>query len=740
MKGIWGKNLSEEMNLTLAFVLDLGEQKKGRMNVAGASCFRVYADGKLIGFGPQRAAHGYARTAEYPFSARFIVVEAESCYVQTFCWVKQKPFFACELTCEDGVCYEASDFVCFRLDDRVQKVQRYSFQRGFAEIYHMREDRTSLYRGESRFERVETEETGVPPLLDSWVGNAKLLRHAPVQRVEDGRVEIDENARVWRDRAHITVGELLEGYRIEEWEESATDEASKFVYVAGEREETGGLAYATYDFGRAITGFTELEIRAKSAGVVYVVFDELLWEEAGKGKNYVGFERNTCSSVHKWTIEKGGIFRLSAFEPYTVRYACVVYTEGMEVRIFQRDYENPNAGKFRFRSSDEEINSIMEAARATLAQNAVDLLTDCPSRERAGWLSDSWFSSVAEGLFTGDSAAERTLLENYILADKSGLPEGMIPMCYPADNYDGCYIPNWAMWYILEVAKYAEKYGTDDLVMRSKENILGIFSYFQNKENEWGLLENLESWVFVEWSAANDASHIAGINIPSNMCYAACLERAGKLYGDGEMVKRAADIRSKIKKLAFDGKFFVDNLVRDETGTPVRTNHLTEVCQYYAFWFDCATKEEYPELFEELMERLGTERAEGYMPEMEKPNVMYGIYMRLDLLMRMGERKKVLGECRRIFGKMARRTGTLWEHNAIYASCDHGFASYAARWLIWALTGYDCLSAAPAAKEGIGIDCDMSVPLRKGRLKIKVENNRVRVYRTLARARTVRKD
>ena len=119
---------------------------------------------------------------------------------------------------------------------------------------------------------------------------------------------------------------------------------------------------------------------------------------------------------------------------------------------------------------------------------------------------------------------------------------------------------------------------------------------------------------------------------------------------------------------------------------------------------------------------------------------MYGIYMRLDLLMRMGERKKVLGECRRIFGKMARRTGTLWEHNAIYASCDHGFASYAARWLIWALTGYDCLSAAPAAKEGIGIDCDMSVPLRKGRLKIKVENNRVRVYRTLARARTVKKD
>ncbi len=29
----------------------------------------------------------------------------------------------------------------------------------------------------------------------------------------------------------------------------------------------------------------------------------------------------------------------------------------------------------------------MEAARHTFAHNAVDLLTDCPSRERAGWLS-----------------------------------------------------------------------------------------------------------------------------------------------------------------------------------------------------------------------------------------------------------------------------------------------------------------------------------------------------------------
>lgn len=732
MKAVWGKGLSEEMNVTLAFALDLKEKKKGVLKLAGASCYKLYVDGRMAGFGPQRAAHGYARVSEYPFSGRHIVVEAESCYVPTFCWVKQKPFFACEGRTEDGNVFSSADFSCYRLNDRVQKVQRYSFQRGFAEVYRMEKDRSDLYFGEPSFAPVETEEAVLPSLLGSFVENAKLRLHFPVKIIERGRVEIDEALPVWRDRAHTMAGKELEGFTIGEWEESATDEASKFVYIP--EGKGGGLSYTTYDFGRAITGFTELEIRAEKAGSVYVLFDELLWKERGRGENFVGFDRNTTSNVHKWTLEKGGVFRVSAFEPYTVRYACVVCTEGTEAKISVRDYENPHADRFRFQSSDERIDKIMEAARETFAQNAADLLTDCPSRERAGWLSDSWFSSVAERLFTGENAAEKAFLENYILAEKSGLPEGMVPMCYPADDYDGAFIPNWAMWYIFEIAKYAKLYGRDEITEKSRKNVFGILDYFKTQENELGLLEDLESWVFVEWSAANNRSHTRGVNVPTNIEYAACLEAAGRLYGEESFVGKAAEIRSKLKELAFDGKFFVDNLVRDEEGRLKQTGLLTEVCQYYAFWFDCITPEEYPDLFEELIERLGTNRAEGYLPEIEKPNAMYGTYMRIDLLMRMGKRERVLEECFRCFGKMAERTGTLWENNDISASCDHGFASYAARWLVYALTGYDVLEGSTAAKEGIGVDCDVTIPSEGGRskLRIRVEGNRVRVYRPLA--------
>lgn len=738
MNAIWGKGLSEEMNVTLGFLLDMGERKQGLIKIAASTCYKVYADGKILAFGPQRAAHGFARVAEIPFTGKVIVVEVESSNVESYCWIKQEPFFACEVACNDGKEYHAEDFACRRLTDRVQKVQRYSFQRAFAEVYRLKTDRTRFYRGEACFEPLETEEVKIPQLLVSHVQNARLALHFPVKEIESGRVETDENAPVWRDRAHTVIGSILQGFKIEEWEESATDEVSKFVYLPNESEKSG-LKYTTWDFGRAITGFTELKIRAKRPGVVYVVFDELLWEEAGKGKNYVDFKRNGCSGVHKWTVENAGVFRVASFEPYTVRYACVVYTDGLEVEISQRDYENPDCGKLRFSSDDGQVNAIIEAARATLAQNAVDLLTDCPSRERAGWLSDSWFSSVAERFFTGDNAAERAFLENYVHASKKGLPEGMIPMCYPSDNVDGTFIPNWTMWYILELEKYAEQYGCEGIVADSEENVRGILGYFEKKENEEGLLENLESWIFVEWSEANSPSHVCGVNIPSNICYAACLEAAGKVYANEEWKRKAERIREAVKRLAYDGEFFVDNLVRDETGALVRTGYLTEVCQYYAFWFKCATKEEYPELFEELMKRLGPAREEGFLPEMEKPNVMYGLYMRLDLLMREGERKKVLKECFDIFGKMAQRTGTLWENNNISASCDHGFASYAARWLVYALTGYDIIKGGAAAKEGIGIDCTLSLPAKDGRrLRIDVRDNRVHVYRPLAHVRAVK--
>lgn len=725
MKAVWAKNLSESKNITLAFRLKFNSKKKFTMCLAAASFYRLYLDGQFIAFGPQRAAKGYARKSCFTLDGKCLVVEVESIFVETFWCIKQSPFFACDVKCSDETVYSTFDFECLLLTDRIQKVQRYSYQRGFAESYKMSKDRRSLYMGiDYDAPILEVEGKSLPIIQENYVDDPEYTLHLPVKEFEKGYVFVDESLPVWRINAHYSAGDSIGGFKIEEWEDRLTDEASKFVYRS--QSDQAKYCYRKIDFSRAITGFFEMKVKTSKPTNVYIIYDELLWNESGKGKTHIAFERNGTANVYKCRFDKSGEYQVSTFEPYTCRYASIVFEPDTEVELFIRDYENPNAGRLDFICNDNKIQKIVEAARATLAQNAVDLLTDCPSRERAGWLSDAWFSSVAERLFTGDNQAERAFLDNYSKAITDSLPEGMVPMCYPADILEGSYIPNWAFWYILELEKYAKEYGKDGIVKQSQERIYGILKFFEQYENEYGLLENLDGWVFVEWSAANESEHICGVNIPSNIAYAACLVAAAWLCDEPRFVEKAESIRNLIKKWAFDGKFFVDNLIRDKAGTLRQTTNLTEVCQYYAFWFNCITPEEYPYLYEELMYRLGTNREENYLPEIEKSNVMYGLYMRIDLLMRAGKREKVLEECICLFEKMAERTGTLWEHNGINASCDHGFASYVMKWIIYALTGYDAMKKSMALKEGIGIDCRIRIPVLKNKYKIiLVQDNRV---------------
>lgn len=678
LSAIWAAGKAAEMNKTYAFVLDTGAVQSGQMYLTGASCYKIFADGKQIGFGPNRAAHGYCRISEFTFSARYITVEAYVANVRNFCWIKQPPFFACEVqTAAKRYCSE--DFACYELTDRVQKVQRYSFQRGFTEVYEVSEDRRALYFGGGNFPKTETERVRLPKVLPSRTANPLLEEILPCGELDCGSVEIDCSLPVWEDRSQTLVGSLLDGFLREEWQAFPTDEVSRFKFVSSDK--SGGLLYATADFSRIVAGFIELDVLAENAGEVYVVFDEIL---SGEGQKILNPFRGDTANAFRWTIKNAGKFCLASFEPYAYRYARVICSKGIAAKIKARTFENPEIKNSEFSCSNGKIGKIMQAARNTFAHNAVDLLTDCPSRERAGWLSDSYFSSEAERIFTGDNKAERAFLENFIYADKSGLPEGMIPRCYPADYFekDG-YIPNWALWYILELHKYFRRYGADGIVQKSRENVEGILHYFSGYENEYGAIEDLGGWVFVEWSEANRKTHTAGVNVPTNACYCAALLAAAETYGFSSLIKKAERIKKFLNERAYADGYYADNLVRDENNELISTENYTETCQYYALYFRLAAGERYKELFKKMIENYGKGKSGGEK-KLAESNMMYGVYMRLDLLMREGMREELLNECIGYFYEMAEQTGTLWEKNAPSASCDHGFASYAAKWLVYA--------------------------------------------------------
>lgn len=728
---VWAEGQKNQMNRAFAFVLDLGKKQMGEICLSAASCYKVIADGKLMGFGPNRTAHGYARVAVYPFNAQYITVEVQSHFVPNFCWVKREPFFACVLKTESGKEYFAEDFNCFALSDRVQKVRRYSFQRGFCETYINEKDRTALYfcKPQNAFPRVKTEKAELPHLLPSETLNPALSEIFAEKVIDSGYCKTSPEIAVYVDRTETLIGTVIEGFKRSEWQDFSTDEISRITYLSGAK--SGDYAYETLDFSRIVTGIVEVEIIAGNAGEVFFAFDEILSDE--KLKTIKPFRGGTAN-VFKWTVKKAGVYNLSAFEPYAFRYANVITSAGVKANVKVRAYENPEAGKMLFECDDKKIEQIMEAARHTFAHNAVDLLTDCPSRERAGWLSDSFFSSVAERVFTGDNKVERAFLQNYILADKSGHPKGMIPRCYPADYYeeDG-FIPNWSLWYILEIYKYFTQYGYDETVEKSRANVEGILNYFVDFENEFGVLEDLKGWIFVEWSAANNSDHINGINVPSNACYYASLLAAAKVYGIKGLKEKAEKVKDYLLKNAYVDGFFVDNLIRNEKGDIIPTENYTETCQYYMFFFKCADKHTHKELFDKMLNEYGKSdnSASGGNPvkkQLTPSNMIYGVYMRLELLMREQKRVELLNECVRYFYDMTQKTGTLWENNTASASCDHGFASYVSRFIIYALFGFDVLYPEKGgAKNGIKLNSEAVLPFKQKTVNLSVVNNIVTV-------------
>lgn len=728
---VWAEGQKNQMNRAFAFVLDLGKKQMGEICLSAASCYKVIADGKLMGFGPNRTAHGYARAAVYPFNAQYITVEVQSHFVPNFCWVKREPFFACVLKTESGKEYFAEDFNCFALSDRVQKVRRYSFQRGFCETYINEKDRTALYfcKPQNAFPRVKTEKAELPHLLPSETLNPALSEIFAEKVIDSGYCKTSPEIAVYVDRTETLIGTVIEGFKRSEWQDFSTDEISRITYLSGAK--SGDYAYETLDFSRIVTGIVEVEIIAGNAGEVFFAFDEILSDE--KLKTIKPFRGDTAN-VFKWTVKKAGVYNLSAFEPYAFRYANVITSAGVKANVKVRAYENPEAGKMLFECDDKKIEQIMEAARHTFAHNAVDLLTDCPSRERAGWLSDSFFSSVAERVFTGDNKVERAFLQNYILADKSGHPKGMIPRCYPADYYeeDG-FIPNWSLWYILEIYKYFTQYGYDETVEKSRANVEGILNYFVDFENEFGVLEDLKGWIFVEWSAANNSDHINGINVPSNACYYASLLAAAKVYGIKGLKEKAEKVKDYLLKNAYVDGFFVDNLIRNEKGDIIPTGNYTETCQYYMFFFKCADKHTHKELFDKMLNEYGKSDSSvsGGNPvkkQLTPSNMIYGVYMRLELLMREQKRVELLNECVRYFYDMTQKTGTLWENNTASASCDHGFASYVSRFIIYALFGFDVLYPEKGgAKNGIKLNSEAVLPFKQKTVNLSILNNIVTV-------------
>jgi alpha-L-rhamnosidase len=234
------------------------------------------------------------------------------------------------------------------------------------------------------------------------------------------------------------------------------------------------------------------------------------------------------------------------------------------------------------------------------------------------------------------------------------------------------------MWYVLQLEAYiTEREGDRTLLDMAKGKIYALVEFFKKYENSDGLLSKAGRWVLIDYSRSDELTQ--DINYPLNMLYSKMLKAVGNLYEDESMKVKAQTLASVILEKSFDGQWFCDNAVYDESGVARNSGECTEACQYYAFFCGIVSEKTHPLLWKRLVNDFGPSRnVSGCYPEIAKANIFLGYMIRLYLLADAGKNDKAIEDIRLYFRHMAEMTETLWEYDEPTHSLNHGFTSFVA--------------------------------------------------------------
>ena len=676
---VWEVGTARTQNHTVCFTADIPATNQTVTLSAAASCaFVLMVNGVYVAHGPARCCHGYFRVDEYDISKYLtkdinrVAFRVASYNLYSYSYLNQPGFLCAEIAVGDEIVAATGvkGFTAYSVAERVNKVQEYSFQRTYVESYKLSE-------GAFDYE-VNPHTTTAPVEMEPAVAGEFICRdipyndeddHYPVAVIHRGLLDYDGEGKKPREDL-----EYDSEYAVRCW--SPQDQIN--VNESPAEISLARNSYADIAFDRNTTGIFEFDLETEADGELFILFTEVLRDE----QIYLGSLPST-SNVLAVSAEAGK-YHVQCAMPHTMKYARIQATgSAMTVTgLHLHHIAYPmSAIKTRFVGEDAAMKRIYDAAIETFRANSVDIYMDCPSRERAGWLCDSFFTSRVEKTLTGKSILERAFLQNFLLPESFAfLPKGMLPMCYPPDHPNGNFIPNWAMWYGVELAEFYQRTGDRAFIDSAKERMYDLLAYFRPFENEYGLLEKLEKWVFIEWSHSNDL--VQDVSFPSNMLYARLLNDMGILYDDPALVEKATAIRQAINDLSMtESGFYCDNAHRVD-GKLVLSGERTESCQYYAFFCNVATPESHPKLWNILVNEFGYDRQEkGLYPDISPANAFIGNYLRLDLLNRYGYKHELFDNIKGYFTYMADQTGTLWEHSGPTASCNHGFASHVIYWM-----------------------------------------------------------
>ncbi len=252
-----------------------------------------------------------------------------------------------------------------------------------------------------------------------------------------------------------------------------------------------------YDFGQNASGIIELKVKGNKGAKVIIRPDELLNKEGNISQVSGGgpYEFNY--------ILKGGAEEVwqPYFTYYGFRYADVeiiepsvanAKTEIIELKMLHTRNSSQTVGSFT--CSDTLFNQIFELINWGIKSNMASVATDCPHREKLGWLEQTYLIGSSMH-YNYDIHAFYTKIVDDMM--DSQLDNGLVPDIAPEYvHFDGGFrdSPEWGSASVIIPWLMYKWYGDKEVLSKAYPMMKKYVDYLQSKTQENILNHGLGDW------------------------------------------------------------------------------------------------------------------------------------------------------------------------------------------------------------------------------------------------------
>lgn len=247
----------------------------------------------------------------------------------------------------------------------------------------------------------------------------------------------------------------------------------------------------------------------------------------------------------------------------------------------------PLEAESKFRSNDEQLQSLIPIAVRTLQMCAHETYMDCPYWEQLMYVGDTRLELLLTYALSGDDRLARKAL---VCFDVSRLNYTGLPTCAFPDESNKI-IPSFCLWWIAMVYDYALWRGDPAFVNSLMLGVRNVIGLLLRECQADGLIAQPKGWAYIDWiegwSGGNPPDGGRRVSAVYNwqMVYTLKLVAALEAYlGEEELAKRAdrqaGELSSKVHKAFWDEA--VGLYADDETFTS-----YSEHAQCMAVLSDC---------------------------------------------------------------------------------------------------------------------------------------------------------